>query len=127
MRPSRRRVLGAMVLTAWVVVLGVHVRREYFRPASVLLAEGARMLAPGAHYYLVRLDGNVIGIASSRLDTIPEGFRFNDELTLDVPALGEVHRTTTRSSIGRPKHWNPMAHALSSTATASPRDPCPAT
>ncbi|HSJ14220.1 MAG TPA: transglutaminase-like domain-containing protein [Longimicrobiales bacterium] len=96
---TRRRALGLFVLAAWVIVLGVHVRREYFRGEGVLLAEGARLLAPGAHFYLVRLDGNVIGIASSRLDTIDGGFRFNDELTLDVPALGRVHRTAVRSNL----------------------------
>lgn len=99
MAMTRRQALGAVVLATWVVVLGAHVRREYFRSDAVLLAEGARMLAPGAHFFLVRLDDRVIGIASSRLDTIPGGFRFDDELTLDVPALGEVHRTQARSSL----------------------------
>src|SRR5690606_8572919 len=84
---SRRRASAWLVLVAWVAVLGWHARREYFVPESVRLAAGARMLAPGAHFYLIRLQDDIIGMAQVRLDTVPGGFRFDDELTLDVPAL----------------------------------------
>src|SRR5690606_7902222 len=41
-----RRTFAFAVLTAWAAVLGIHVRREYFAPASERLAEAARSLAP---------------------------------------------------------------------------------
>jgi hypothetical protein len=82
-----------------VVVLGWHVRREYFRPEAERLAAGARSLAPGAHWFVIRMDDAVIGIAQSALDTLPDGYRFRDETTLDVPALGRVHRSLTRTQI----------------------------
>lgn len=94
-----RRLLAFGVLAAWLLVLGMHVRREYFRSASEVLVAGARTLAPGSHFYLVRLDGDVIGIAQVRLDTVPGGFRFDDQIMLDVPALGKVHRTQTRTRV----------------------------
>jgi transglutaminase-like putative cysteine protease len=87
------RFVGLAVLAVWLGIVGWHVRREYFQPAGARLAAGARTLAPGAHWYVIRMDGVPIGIAQSRLDTIPEGgFEFYDETTLDIPALGRVQR-----------------------------------
>ncbi|MBR9991105.1 MAG: transglutaminase domain-containing protein, partial [Gemmatimonadetes bacterium] len=34
-----------------------------------------------------------------RLDTLPDGYVFNDEMTMDVPALGQVHRAIARTQI----------------------------
>jgi transglutaminase-like putative cysteine protease len=97
---SGRHVVGVAVLAVWVSVTGLHVRREYFRPEAERLAAGARQLAPGAHWYIIRLDDAAIGIAQSALDTVPDGYTFRDEITLDVPALGRVHRSLARTNIG---------------------------
>jgi transglutaminase-like putative cysteine protease len=86
------RLVGLAVLAVWLGIVGWHVRREYYQPAGVRLAAGARTLAPGAHWYIIRMDGVPIGIAQSRLDTVPEGFLFWDDTTLDIPALGRVQR-----------------------------------
>lgn len=94
-----RRALGLAVLALWLCVVAWHARREYFQPESVRLAAGARMLAPGAHWFVIRLDGVAIGVAQSALDTLPDGFTFRDETTLDIPALGRVHRSSVRSRI----------------------------
>src|SRR5688572_27985561 len=96
------RTVAISVLAVWLAVVGWHVQREYFRPEAERLAAGARMLAPGAHWYVIRMDGVAIGLAQSRLDTLPEGYVFNDDITLDVPALGEIHRSraTTRIDLG---------------------------
>lgn len=96
---SSRHAIGVTVLAIWLCMLGWHVRREYFVPEAERLAAGARMLAPGAHWYVVRMGDVPIGIAQSRLDTVPEGYVFNDEMTMDVPALGEVHRALARTQI----------------------------
>ena len=87
-----RRFIGLAVLAVWLGVVGWHVRREYYETASVRMAAGARTLAPGTHWYIIRMDGVPIGIAQSRLDTVPDGFLFQDETTLDIPALGRVQR-----------------------------------
>ena len=96
------RTVAISVLAVWLGVVGWHVKREYFRPEAERLAAGARTLAPGAHWYVIRMDGVAIGLAQSRLDTLPDGYVFNDDITLDVPALGEVHRSraTTRIDLG---------------------------
>jgi transglutaminase-like putative cysteine protease len=94
-----RRTIGSLVVAAWLAVLGWHVQREYFRPEAERLAAGARELAPGAHWYVIRMNGTAIGIAQTALDTLADGYRFRDEITLDVPALGRVHRSLARTQI----------------------------
>lgn len=94
-----RRVIGVSVLAIWMGMVAWHVRREYWVPEAARLAAGARMLAPGTHWFVIRMGEVPIGIAQSRLDTLPEGYVFNDEMTMDVPALGEVHRATARTQI----------------------------
>ncbi|MGH7464846.1 MAG: transglutaminase-like domain-containing protein [Longimicrobiales bacterium] len=96
---NSRRTIGVSVLAIWVCMVGWHVRREYHVPEAARLAAGARMLAPGTHWYVIRMGDVPIGIAQSRLDTLPEGYVFNDEMTMDVPALGQVHRATARTEI----------------------------
>ncbi len=95
--------VGAAVLAVWMGAIGLHVRREYFRPEAVVLAQGARALAPGTYFYAVSMAGRVIGLASSRLDTVPDGFLFEDLLRLNVPALDTVHPAVvrTRAHLGR--------------------------
>ncbi|MEO5509334.1 MAG: transglutaminase-like domain-containing protein [Longimicrobiales bacterium] len=88
-----RTIIGPAVVIAWVGVLGLHVRREYFKSSTTLLAEGARSLAPGRFWYAVKMNDVTIGMGSSRLDTVAGGFNFQDEMTLDVPALGTTHRS----------------------------------
>lgn len=98
-----RTALGVSVLAIWVVVVGMHVRREYFKSETLILAEGAQALAPGTYFYAVEMNRRTIGIATSRLDTIPEGFLFDDQLRLEVPALSGSHPATvrTRARLGK--------------------------
>jgi transglutaminase-like putative cysteine protease len=88
-----RTIIGPAIVIGWVGVLGMHVKREYFKSTTTLLTEGARSLAPGRFFYTVRANNVTIGLGSSRLDTIKGEFRFEDDLTLDVPALGKTHRS----------------------------------
>jgi hypothetical protein len=91
--------IGVSVLAIWVCMVAWHVRREYYVPDAARLAAGARMLAPGTHWFVIRMGDVPIGLAQSRLDTLPGGYVFNDEMTMDVPALGQVHRATARTQI----------------------------
>jgi hypothetical protein len=96
-----RGVIATAVLVLWAGVLGWHVRREYFKPIATRLAERARSLAPGTFFYSIKMNGQSIGIASTRLDTLPNdsGFRFTDRVQLDVPALNETHRALAQTDI----------------------------
>jgi len=94
-----RSVVGFGILAAWLAVLGLHVKREYFRPESEIIAVGARSLAAGTHFYVVRMNRGAIGTATVRLDTVDNRFRLDDDLLLDVPALDTVHRAAVRTRI----------------------------
>ncbi len=85
------------MLLVWVAALSLHVRREYFRAESIVLAEGAEALAPGTYFYTVEMNGRAIGMASSRLDTVPEGFQFEDLLRLELPAMATTHPAVVRT------------------------------
>ena len=102
MKVSSRSLIGVSILLVWAGVLGWHIKREYFKPEAMLLAEGARGLAPGSYYYVVRMNGAAIGFARSRFDTLSTGFVFEDNIILDVPALDTVHRAiaATRIELG---------------------------
>jgi transglutaminase-like putative cysteine protease len=89
---SKRRAASVAILILWAAVVGWHIKREYFKPAAQRLAEGARGLAPGSYYYVVRMNNTAIGFARSRFDTLATGYLFEDNIILDVPALDTVHR-----------------------------------
>ncbi|MGH7483287.1 MAG: transglutaminase-like domain-containing protein [Longimicrobiales bacterium] len=99
MRSSRRRILGIAILAVWIVMLGLHVRREYFRAETLVLAEGARGLAPGSYFYIVRMNDAAIGLAVSSVDTLADGFALDELLTLDVPALDTMHRAVVGTQV----------------------------
>ena len=94
-----RRAAGAAILVFWAAVVGWHIKREYFKPQALILAEGARSLAPGSHFYVVKMNGVAIGLARSRFDTLSAGFVFEDNIILDVPALDTVHRAVAATRI----------------------------
>lgn len=99
--PGRRLLaIGAFVL--WFGAVGEHVRREYFKPLETRLAEATRRLDPATYFYAVRLDGRTIGLATSRLDTVPGGFVLEERLVLDLPAMGKVERAvmSTTAELG---------------------------
>ncbi len=92
-----RSIASWALIAVWMALIGVHVKREYFLTEAARLEAGARTLAPGSHYFVVRMNGRAIGTATTRLDTVPDGFTFSDDLLLDVPAMDTVHRAVTMS------------------------------
>ncbi len=99
---TRRRLAG-LVLGVWVVTLGWLVQRHFFRSTGARLAEAALAIPPGATFYRLSLGDAPVGFASTTLDTLADSIRVDDVLVLDAPALGRLHRTTTRSTaiVGR--------------------------
>lgn len=86
-----RSALAAAILLAWAATLVWHAKREYFRPADVLLAEGAARLPPGAAYYALYRDGERVGWAQSRVDTLPgrRGFVVEERMEGRLPGPWE--------------------------------------
>lgn len=94
-----RRLLAGGILLLWLAVMGWHVRREYFQPELARLAEAALSLAPGTNFYTIRMGDRAVGLATSRLDTIPEGFVLDDMLSLELPALGQTGTALVRTRV----------------------------
>ncbi len=95
----RRIHLAALILVTWLVMIGWQVRREYFQPELTRLAEAALSLAPGVNFYTLRLGERTVGQATSRLDTVAEGFVLEDVMILDLPALGQTGSAVVRSRV----------------------------
>ena len=95
----RRIHLAAVVLATWFAMIGWQARREYFQPELTRLAEAALSLAPGVNFYTLRLGDRTVGQATSRLDTVPEGFELEDLMILDLPALGQTGSAVVRSLV----------------------------
>ena len=99
MRSLRRRLLAGGILLVWLGILGWHVKREYFQPELARLAEAALSLAPGVSFYTLRMGDRVVGLANSRLDTVPDGFLLEDLLSLELPALGQTGTAVVRTRV----------------------------
>jgi transglutaminase-like putative cysteine protease len=92
-------VLGGLILLLWVGLVGLHVRREYLQPELTRLARATLTLAPGTHFYSVWMGGQPVGTASSRLDTVPEGFFLEDMLDLELQAMGQGGVAVARTNV----------------------------
>jgi hypothetical protein len=99
MKTTRRRFLAVGILGLWIGMLGWQVRREYFQPELARLAEAALSLAPGVNFYTLRMGDQVVGLATSRLDTVPGGFVLDDLLSLELPALGQTGQAVVRTRV----------------------------
>ena len=97
---SGRRALAVGILAVWVALAGWKVRREYFQPELARIAEATLTLAPGVEFYQLRMGERTVGLATSRLDTVPDGFVLEDFLSLELPALGQEGTAVTRTRVG---------------------------
>ncbi len=99
MRFPLRRLLAGGILLLWLGVVGWHARREYAQPEIARLTEAALSLAPGMSFYTLRMGDRTVGLATSRLDTVPEGFVLEDLLSLELPALGQTGTAVARTQV----------------------------
>jgi hypothetical protein len=94
-----RRVLAATIVFVWLGMVGWQFRSEYFQPELTRLAEAARGLAPGINFYSLTMGGRIVGQATSRLDTLPDGFELDDVMSLELPALGQTGIAVARTRV----------------------------
>ncbi len=95
----RKRALAVTIVLVWLGMVGWQVRREYFQPELTRLAEAALGLAPGVSFYTLTMGDRTVGQATSRLDTLPDGFRLEDVMNLELPALGQTGVAVARTSV----------------------------
>lgn len=91
-----RRTLAVLILALWVGALGWLVQRHWLAGPS--RAELARWpVPPGNAFHAVRLGDRQIGLTSLTIDTVPEGLRVSELVTVDLPREGTA--LPRRSSI----------------------------
>ncbi len=56
-------------------------------------------LAPGVHFYSLAMGDRAVGIATSRLDTVPGGYVLEDVLSLELLALGQTGTAVARTRV----------------------------
>jgi hypothetical protein len=95
----RRRVVRITIVLVWIGMVGWQAREEYFQPELTRLAEAARALAPGINFYTLTMGDRTVGQATSRLDTLPDGFELEDLMNLELPALGQTGVAVARTRV----------------------------
>ncbi len=95
----RKRIIGTAIVLVWVGMVGWQVRAEYFQPELTRLAEAALALAPGINFYTLTMGDRTVGQATSRLDTLPDGFELEDVMNLELPALGQTGVAVARTRV----------------------------
>ena len=93
----KRRTLATLILAAWVGALGWLAERHY------LGTEGGDSASrwpvpPGSAYHAIRFGDRQYGIGSLTVDTLPDGLRVTELLTIGLPPIqaGTPRRTTYR-------------------------------
>jgi len=95
----RKRLLATAIVLIWLGMVGWQVRDAYFQPELTRLAEAARSLAPGINFYTLTMGDRTVGQATSRLDTVPDGFELEDVMSLELPALGQTGVAVARTRV----------------------------
>ncbi|HUP52055.1 MAG TPA: transglutaminase-like domain-containing protein [Longimicrobiales bacterium] len=95
----RKRLVAMAIVLVWLGMVGWMVRGEYFQPELTRLADAARGLAPGINFYTLTMGDRTVGQATSRLDTLPDGFELEDLMSLELPALGQTGVAIARTRV----------------------------
>ena len=79
-----RRNVGRLVLVTWAVALAWLARRELDSGEAAAVARGSARIEPGAAYFAVLARGRQIGQMNLTVDTLVDGIRVTEILTLDL-------------------------------------------
>lgn len=96
---TRRGVLAAGILLAWLGGLGALARRELFKGQAESFAELALRVQPETFYYVVEQGGRIVGYAASSIDTTRRAFLVRDDMAADLDVGGTPHRIIAASRV----------------------------
>lgn len=89
------------ILFCWAATLGWLLRRQVF-PASQPGIESTEWpVPPASAFYIARIGGHQVGVASITIDTLPQGVRVNEDLRLDLPPSADsgIRRVTIHLNV----------------------------
>ena len=81
------------MVAAWLLGIGLLVKREYFKTSALRFEEAAARVGPGSSYYTLTMGGAQVGYAASTIDTLPDTIAVQSNTVLDIQALGTVQQT----------------------------------
>ena len=90
-------VLGLGVVVVWLVMMGMLVKRSYFRPEPVTLAthQDSSSIEESETWMGIYHDDDKIGFVHSRIVKEPEGYIVLESAMITLRAIGAVHRVST--------------------------------
>jgi len=96
---SKRAMVGAAIIVAWLAGIALLIQREYFRPQFERLAQAGVRVTPGVAYYGVMQGDQQVGFASSTIDTAQTSLTVADYFVADIPVGGKARRVSARSNV----------------------------
>jgi len=90
-------VLGLGIVLVWLVMMGVLVKRSYFKPTPVTLStnQDSSSLEESETWMAVYHDDNKIGFTRSRVIKKSDGYVVLESAVMNLRAIGDVHRVST--------------------------------
>ena len=90
-------VLGFGVVVVWLVMMGMLVKRSYFRPAPVTLStyQDSSSIDESEAWMAIYHDDDKIGFVHSRIVKESEGYIVLESAVMTLRAIGAVHRVST--------------------------------
>jgi len=92
------RAVSLLVITAWVVTMGVVLNRTYLQARSFNLATDLAQYGSTAEWRGVYYRGEKIGFTVSQTNPTPDGFELQEDARLKMSLLGQTTAATIRTS-----------------------------
>src|SRR5216684_2175737 len=92
------RAVSLLVITAWVVTMGVVLNRTYLQARSFNLATDLAQYGSTAEWRGVYYRGEKIGFTVSRIGPVEDGFELEEDARLKMSLMGATTAATIRTS-----------------------------
>ncbi len=89
--------LGFGVVLVWLIMMGVLVKRSYFKPTPVTLStnQDISSLEESETWMAIYHDDDKIGYTRSRVIKKSDGYMVSESAVMNLRAIGDVHRVST--------------------------------
>ena len=96
---TRRTVIAAAIVAAWLAGIATLARRELFRGETERMVQAGLLIAPGAEYFTVTRDSDRVGYASSTIDTSATRIHVSEFLLTEETEGKAVRRMAVRGIV----------------------------
>ena len=91
------KIAGRIIIVIWVVMIGLLIKRNYFKPAPSLLHPELRggIMEVKEAWMGIYLKGEKIGYSVSRINKTEKGYEFNEQALIDLTVMGTPQKIST--------------------------------